>query len=143
MPNFEFDTGLKTFTINGDESRTITFSPTDQVFIRRLGEVYSKLEAMQNKWAQAAKDAGDDIDKLLKTMDEAEKEMREAIDSVFGKPVCDTVFGDLSVYGIASGAPLWANFLFAIFDECDKELAAQEKATNPRLQRLLKKYGKK
>jgi hypothetical protein len=143
MQNIDIGTSLKTFTINNDESRTISFCPTDHEFIKRMGSAYDRLEAAQNKWAQSAKEAGDNIEKLLAIMDDSEKEMRGLIDYAFAAPVSEVVFRGVSVYALADGAPLWANFLLAVFDECCAELTAQEKMANPRLQALMKKYGKK
>jgi hypothetical protein len=143
MPNLVIETGVKTFTINNDESRTITFSPTDYGFIKRLETAYEQLDAAQVKWAEAGKEATGDIHNLMDVIDGAEKEIRSLIDYAFAAPVSEVVFHGLSAYALAGGAPLWANFLLAVFDECDAEFTAQEKASNPRLQKLLKKYGKK
>jgi len=143
MSSLNFDTGIKTFTINNDESRTITFNPADYDFIKRLESSYEKLEAAQNRWAAVAQAANGDVHQTMAAIDGAEKEIRDIIDEVFGGPVCDIVFRGISAYALASGAPLWANFLLAVYDECDANFIAQEKAASPRLQKLMKKYGKK
>lgn len=143
MPNLEIETGVKTFTINNDECRTITFCPTDYGFIKRLESAYEQLDTAQEKWADEGREAGDDVHKMMAVIDGAEKEIRALIDFAFNAPISGIVFQGLSAYAIAGGAPLWANFLLAVFDECDKEFTTQEKMTNPRLQRLLQKYGKR
>ena len=69
-------------------------------------------------------------------------EMRELIDGVFGRPVCAELFGDMNVYAMADGLPVWCNFLLAVMDEIDTTFAREQKLTNPRIQKYTAKYHK-
>lgn len=65
--------------------------------------------------------------------------MREIIDGVFG-PISESVFGEMSVYAVAGGLPVWCNFLLAVIDEVDTTFAREKKATNPRIAKYTAKY---
>ena len=142
MASLNFDTGVKTFDINGDPERTISFAPSDGAFVRRLYGSMETLDALQTKYQSKVINAADPTS-LLDEVDAADKEVRAVVDAVFGAPVSNSVFGDMNCCGVASGMPVWANFLVAVIAECDAYVGAQEKAKNPKLEALLKKYKKK
>jgi len=141
MATLNFDTGVKTFDINGDPERTISFAPSDTEFVRRLYDSMETLDAMQMKYQGKLANAQDPA-ALLDEVAAADKEVRAIIDGVFATPVSGAVFGSANCCGVASGMPVWANFLVSVISECDEYLGKQEKAKNPKLEALLKKYKK-
>lgn len=142
MPNINFETGLKTFNINGDPDRTIAFAPSDAAFVRSVYDGLEKLDACQQKYREQMDSTGDP-EAILGLVDSCDKEVRVIIDGIFEqRGTSDTVFGELNTCGVASGMPIWAGFIIALISECDDYLSTQEKATNPKLQKLLKKYKK-
>lgn len=142
MATLNFDTGVKTFDINGDPERTISFAPSDAAFVRRLYDSMETLDAMQTKYQGKVANAQGPT-ALLDEVDAADKEVRGIVDGVFGAPVSNAAFGTMNCCGVASGMPVWANFLVSVISECDAYVGAQEKAKNPKLEALLKKYKKK
>lgn len=138
MAEIKFDTGLKSFDING--AYTVTFAPTDLAFIER---VYTALDNMDKKQegykAQAEKAADKEVFVLARQMD---SEAREEINAIFGEDVCAAVFGSLNVFTVADGFPVWANFLLAIIDQLDGAFAEEKKKTNPRIAKYTAKYKK-
>ena len=66
--------------------------------------------------------------------------MREAIDSVFGVPVSQAVFGGIHAYSMSNGLPVWCNLVLAIMDEMDDSFTREQKAMNPRVQKYTAKY---
>lgn len=69
----------------------------------------------------------------LRNMD---AEMRETINGVFEQPVCEALFGNVSVYAIADGAPLWMNLMVAIMDELDEGIKREKAFTVRSLQSI-------
>ena len=67
-------------------------------------------------------------------------EMRSMIDEALGAPVCDALFGDMNVYALADGLPVWANLMLAVMDEIDTSFARQQKLTDPRISKYTAKY---
>lgn len=143
MSTLSFETGIKTFDINGDPEKIISFNPSDFNFIRRLYAAYTKLDSIQKVY-QVKADKLQDTDKLLKLIHQADMEIRKVIDETFQAPVSDAVFDDQSTYAITGdGCPLWAGFMVAVMANCDETITERENAKNPRLEALIQKYSKK
>lgn len=97
MENLKIDSGAVSLAINGDESRIITFYPTDV----RFAESFFGLAAA---FHEKRKEAAAKSEKLKGDPDAAAKElsllrstytfMREEIDRVFGAGTAQTAFGD-------------------------------------------------
>ena len=61
-------------------------------------------------------------------------------EEVFGFDVCGAVFGDMNVYALADGLPVWCNLMLSVMDEIDTTFAREQKAQNPRISKYTKKY---
>lgn len=143
--NLNISTGLKAYDItneSGDVVSTVYFNPTDPNFAQRLYDAFSSLDTQDEQYHKriAEETDGKKIFEIARLMDE---EMRQTIDGLFSPGVCQSIFGNISVYAWADGLPLWANFLLTIMDEMDEALAREKKASDPRLQKYMKKFGKK
>lgn len=140
MNTLDFATGIQTFSIN-DSDATITFNPTDSYFASRLFSVFEAIDAQQKEAEAKAKE----LTGAKEVFDYAQKrdeDTRALLDELFGEDFCQKAFGYLSVHAIAEGLPLWVNLLFAIIDKMDATVVAEQKKTNPRLDKYLKKYGR-
>ncbi len=138
----KFETGIKEFSLNGEKS--VFFSPTDMNFVEKVFRVVENLDQKEQ-----------DFQKELETLSEEEEakvfdlgrahdaEIRQVINGLFDDDVCTPVFGNLNVFALADGLPVWANLLFAIIDTLDEEFVKQKEKTNPRIAKYTAKYGKK
>ena len=136
MASISFETGLKTFDING--AVQVQFSPTDMAFIEKVYETLQRMDAKQEEYKAATEKVTDaELFDLARKMD---AEAREEINSIFGADICTPVFGTLNVFAIADGFPVWVNLLLAIIDEFDGAFAEEQKKTNPRIQKYTAKY---
>lgn len=139
MAELNFDLGITKYTVNGDYE--VSFNPTDSAFVERLFNAFNALDEKQD-------DHKSEIEKMTDkraVFDFARKrdaEMREIIDGVFERAICEPVFGGMNVYAMASGLPVWCNFMLAVMDEVDTTFAREQKATNPRIQKYTEKYHK-
>ena len=79
---------------------------------------------------------------VFETARKMDEEMREIINDVFGFDICSALFGEMNVYALADGLPVWANLMLAIMDEVDTTFAREQKAINPRVSKYTKKYHK-
>ena len=66
--------------------------------------------------------------------------MRALLDGLFDKPICGELFGDMNVYALAGGLPVWANLLLALIDEMGESFEEQRQLADPALARHLAKY---
>lgn len=139
MQELNFDTGLVTFSINGKAE--VTFNPTDSTFVERLFQTFDRLDGKQEDY-KAKVTAAKGYRELFGVAREMDAEMREMIDTALGAPVCAQVFGDMSVYAIAGGLPVWSNLMLAVIEQIDTTFAQEQKKTNPRIQKYTGKYHK-
>ena len=139
MKTLQFSTGIVTYSVNN--VCDISFNPTDSAFIERLYTAFESLEKHQESYKS-------DIGRLEEPRDilafskERDKEMRRIIDGVLGDGISAHLFGEMNVYSLADGLPVWCNFLLAIMDECNAAFEREQKETNPKLAKYLKKYKK-
>ncbi len=138
MGNLSIDTGLQSYTIN--DKCEVFFNPTDMTFMRRIYDTFAKLEKLQGgskDEIEAAKGTARVFDLAVKK----DTEMRAEIDGLFdGAPVSEAAFGTINCYAMSGGLPLWANLLLRIIDEMDESVKHQQKLSNPRIDKYLKKY---
>ena len=142
MKELNFATGLITYKVNGGAE--IKFNPADSAFVGRLFNTFDGLAKRQDQ-AEVENQEMSGAE-LFAVAEQRDKEMRQAIDSGFGEPVCEKVFGNLDVYALADGLPLWCNFLMAVIDEVDASVTTQQKQASPRVQHYMAKnaiYTKK
>lgn len=143
MKELVFDTGLVEFNVNG--VCTISFNPTDSGFVERLVGAFDVLEQKQSEYEKEARVAAEKENKkeIFEVARRRDTEMREIIDNVFERPVSAELFGHKNVYAMASGLPVWCNFMLAVVDEIDAAISNEQKATGERLKKYTEKYQRK
>lgn len=140
MKELNFETGLVEFDLNG--KATVSFNPTDSNFIERLYATFEELDRKQEQYKADIEKMADKR-KIFDYARERDAEMRGMLDDVFGAPVSDALFGDMNVYAVANGLPVWCNLMLAVMDEVDSTFAREQKAVNPRIAKYTAKYKKK
>lgn len=140
MKELNFESGLVSYSLNG--KCEVSFNPTDSNFAERLFSAFEDLDKKQESYKA-------EIEKMANKREifdfarERDAEMRDVIDGIFEAPVSEAVFGNMNVYALAGGLPVWSNLLLAIMDEIDTTFAREQKATNPRLAKYTAKYQKR
>lgn len=140
MKELSFDSGLVTYKINGLVD--VRFNPADAAFVERLYLAFDDLEEKQANYRSELEKMHDDPKAVFEFARTRDAEMRALLDDLFGVPVCEALFGDMSIYALADGLPVWMNFLLAVIDEVEATYKRQEKAQNPRIQKYTQKYAK-
>lgn len=139
MKELKIATGVETYKLN--DSVEVSFNPTDAAFGEKLFNAFDTLDKRQESYkAEVGKAEGKR--ELFDVVRKLDGEMREIINDVFEFDVCSGLFGELNVYALAEGLPLWANLLFAVMDEMDETVMREKKAMNPRIAKYTKKYHK-
>ena len=139
MKEITFDTGLVTYSINGQTE--ISFNPTDSAFVERLFCAFDTLDKRQEQYKQEVEKTSNNRE-IFDTARKMDADMREIINDVFGEDICTSLFGHMNVYAMADGLPVWANLLLAIMDEIDTTFAREQKQTNTRITKYTSKYHK-
>lgn len=137
--NLNFDTGVKSYNVNGVED-AVRFNPADGVFLKKLCEAFKKLVASHEQFRPDT--SGPDGQDAFDAAERLDLEARREMDGLFGEGTCAAIFDKASTCGSGGGLPAWMNFLLAVMDECNKSITEEQKKTSPALQKYLKKYGK-
>ena len=141
MSEIRFSTGVQSYRLN--DAVEVFFNPTDSSFAEHLFSTFNDLEKKQESYkAELETLLKQDKSKIFDFMRERDAEMREMIDSVFGMPVCEPLFGHLNVYAMADGLPVWCNLMLSVMDELDSSYAREQKLMNPRVEKYMTKYKK-
>lgn len=139
MNQLNFSTGKITYIVNGNCE--ISFNPSDAEFAGKLFDVFSSFAQKYEKTEH--ENIKCDPEEVFTVLKERDKWMRTEIDTLFGEPICDKIFGNMSVCALADGLPIWANFMLSVIDEIDKVITNEQKKTNPRVQKYMQKYDKR
>ena len=120
----------KVFETTDGKTCEFSFNPTDSGFVEKLFNAFDTLDKKQETYkAEVEKTANKrDIFDTARKMDD---EMREIINEVFHVDICSALFGEMNLYALADGLPVWANLMLAVMDEVDTTFSREQKATNP------------
>lgn len=137
--DFTIDTGTKEYSLNG--AVKVHFNPTDTAFAEKVIDVFSVMEAKQKEYRQDMTTVND-YREVFAVARKWDAEMREILDKLFDVPVCQALFGDMNIYAMADGLPVWMNLLFAIMDEISVKFVEYGKAVPEKLRAFVEKYNK-
>ncbi len=129
--NLNFSDGLKEYTINNDTSRVIRINPSDIGIIKRLQAAQERIDNLKEVYSN--------VESTVEALAECDKELKSIIDDVFGSPVSDVVFGSANCLSPAGGACLYENFLNAVLPEIEKNVKAEQKASEERIRKYTDK----
>lgn len=139
MAGITFDTGVVSFDLNG--KTTISFNPTDSVIVEKIYNTFDELDRKQDAYKAEIERCGNKRE-IFDIARRRDQEMRAIIDDLFGKPICDELFGDMNIYALADGLPVWCNLMLAVIDQIDTAFSREQKATNPRVAKYTAKWKK-
>ena len=70
------------------------------------------------------------------------KSGNEILNDLFGKEVCEPLFGGMNLFASSGGLPVWANLMLAITDEVQFALQGELAAREQRIAKYVEKYKK-
>ena len=119
MRNFNINTGLKSYTINGDESKVIYINTSDLGIPKRAKQAEKELKKIADKCANIEDSLS--IDESIELLDKFDGQVKKIIDYIFNADVSDVVFGRTNSLSMVDGKPVFQNFLDAIIPEIVKD----------------------
>lgn len=141
MRSLNFNTGIKEFDINGDKNRIIRIDTTDLNLGDRIETGRKELRKLAKKFETLTKTTNSD-DKMLKIIDDYDKQVRQQIDYMFDSPVSDIAFGNTNCLSVSGGNMLFENFLNALLPEIEKDIKDEEKASKKRIEKYTSQVKK-
>ena len=74
---------------------------------------------------------------------ETDGKIREVLNALFEKEVCEPLFGNMNLFAYSGGMPVWVNLMLALSDEMNTAMLAEADARDKRIEKYVKKYQKK
>ncbi len=132
--DIQINTGAKEFNLGGKVS--VWFNPTDTTFLERMRDVFLQMQSEQEDIARRIADAEDVYEESRKI----DAEMREALERVFGVDVVTPLIGDMNVYALADGLPIWAQILISTMDVIQKTVEEERNKSVQKIKEYTEKY---
>ena len=136
MKNLTFTDGLEEYLLAGKVA--VSFNPTDMNFLERLSRAFSELDAIQEEVSSREKITDDR--EVFPIARELDGKMRNIINDLFGKEICEPLFGGMNLFASSGGLPVWANLMLAITDEVQSALRGELAAREQRIAKYVEKY---
>ena len=133
-----FSHGVQSYTVHGVEG-AFRLNPSDAEMLRKVYLALKDLEGKQKEQAEAREESGD-IQAVFDRLHALDQEMRGVLDGLFGDGLCEKVFGEMSLYALADGFPVWENFLLAVIDLFDDSVKREAALSDKRIQKHVQKY---
>lgn len=118
MQNLTFDDGVRSYAVNGDESRVIRVCVTDMNLGKRIAELEQQMPALDAKYRSLT-------DPTAEQLAELDRDIRGLINTAFGADVCTPAFGETNCCSPvgADGHMLFTGFLEALTAQIRAEIA--------------------
>ena len=143
MKSIRFETGYKTFSINDDPDRTISFNPTDADIVQRFAKAIKETMAdiQLNPDGTAAINDMSSLEEASATLEKFNDLIKQKLNYIFNSDVYDVVFAGQSPFSIVGKDHklLFEAFLEAAFEMVNEEVGA---ATQSRIGKYTDKYKK-
>lgn len=138
MNNIKFNDGMKSFSVNGDENKKIYFNPSDYNILERFKTAFAQIENLETKYNETKKNNN----RVMETSIALDKEIKEAINYIFGSDVSTIAFGTTNCLSTAGGEPICVNFLNAVLPILKKEIKAEKEKSEKKIAKYTKQVKK-
>lgn len=123
-----------------DTGRSMEFNPSDEGFAEDLYGLVSKISKIHEKRSKEYETEDDPVVRFDISRAE-EKEMRDAIDALFGDGFSRDVF-KARLRALTDGLTVVEAFLYSLLDEMDESITANIAARDARIKKYTDKYSK-
>lgn len=138
MADITFSTGVVEMSVNG--KRTIRFNPTDFGFMDTLYSLIAKVDAI-GKDCERKLQKSTSPEKDFDYYRAADKQMKKAVDDVFGDGFSDDVFDGVRLIAWAGdGLTVLESFVFAVIDHMDGSVRENMERRNAKIESYTAKY---
>ena len=107
--------------------------------LERLSRAFSELDSLQEEVRSTREKITDDRE-VFPLARELDGKMRAILNELFGKEICEPLFGSVNLFASSGGMPLWANLMLAITDEVQGAMKGELDAREKRIAKYVKKY---
>lgn len=135
MQSINFDTGYKTYAVNGDENNVIRINVADLSIKSRIKEMYARIGALESEYRNTDKPTDEQYA-------EVDKKIKAEINYAIGTDVCTPAFGLLNCMTILpdSGKSVAQSFLEALTPIIQKDIDEYVEKIEELKESKMKKY---
>ena len=142
---FSFDSGIKEYAINGDETRILKVNVTDVNFLPRLYESFMRAQDLvKNIGTYEPKETT--IESLREGIDQIsgiDKAIRDEFDKVFYPGASEIVFGHMNVLSfVGNGDTIYESFMNAFISKMEKEIKTNSEESEKKISKYKTAYQK-
>lgn len=117
MKQIQFDSGIREYGINGDDSRVIRIMISDMNLGKRIADLESRVSELADKY-RAVQDP--DAEQLAAL----DRDVRSIINEAFNSDICTPAFGATNCCSpVAGGKMLFEGFLAALTEQVKADIA--------------------
>ena len=139
MKSLNLNLGVEEYLLAGKV--VVSFNPTDMNFLERLSHAFSELDALQEE-VRATREKITDDREVFPIARELDGKMRGILNDLFGKDICEPLFGSMNLFASSGGLPVWANLMLSVTDEVQSALQGELAAREQRIAKYVEKYQK-
>ena len=140
MKNISLETGKVEYLLGGKVS--VRFNPTDLNYMERVYAAFDELGRIQTRF-QTDLEALEEEKEIFALAKETDGRIREVLNALFEKDVCEPLFGNMNLFAYSGGMPVWVNLMLAVSDEMNSAMLAEADARDKRIEKYTEKYVKK
>ncbi len=140
MKNISLETGKVEYLLGGKVS--VRFNPTDLNYMERVYAAFDELGRIQTRF-QTDLEALEEEKEIFALAKETDGKIREVLNALFEKEVCEPLFGNMNLFAYSGGMPVWVNLMLAVSDVMNTAMQAEADARDKRIEKYVKKVQKK
>ncbi len=140
MKNINLETGMVEYLLGGKVS--VRFNPTDLNYMERVYAAFDELGRIQTRF-QKDMEALEEEKEIFALAKETDGKIREVLNALFEKEVCEPLFGNMNLFAYSGGMPVWVNLMLAVSDVMNTAMQAEADARDKRIEKYVDKYQKK
>ena len=137
MKSLNFDLGVEEYLLAGKVA--VSFNPTDMNFLERLASAFEELDRIQEE-VRASREKITDDREVFPVARELDEKMRAILNALFGKEICEPLFGGMNLFASSGGLPVWANLILAVTDEGQEAMQGELDKREKRIAKYVAKY---
>lgn len=125
MNNINFNDGIKTYTLNNDESKVTRINTTDVNILKRLDTARKNIQDYAEQLSKVNESEAT-VEGMIKMLDDYDAKIRSEINSIFNSDVSSVAFGNINCTSMCGGQPLFLNFVESVIPVLEADIKAEQ-----------------
>ena len=133
------------FRINGDSSKILELNTSDMGIVKRLNEVYPKLQELAKKAttfdeSELEDNTEEGLTKFAEKLDEIDKDMKKLVDDLFQSNVSEVCCDNVTMYDLYGGVMRFEHIISTLAKLYENNLTSEVNKVRARIKKHTSKY---